>query len=63
MKAITYIGNRSIYLAKVRSREYEFEWQKSVGIGNRFGEIKPEDATSLIKRRDSRGKKIFRVDE
>lgn len=63
MKAITYVGNRTIYLAKVKNREYEFEWQKSVGIGNRFGEIKPEDATSLLKRRDSRGKKIFRVDE
>lgn len=63
MKAITYVGNKTTYSTKVKNREYEFEWQKSIGIGNRFGEIKPEDATSLLKRRDSRGKKIFRVDQ
>lgn len=63
MNAITYIGNKTIYSARVKSREYEFEWQKSVGIGHRSGEIKPEDATSLLRRRDSRGKKIFIIDE
>lgn len=63
MKAITYVGHKTMYSAKVKNREYEFEWQKSIGIGNRFGEIRPEDATSLLKRRDSRGKKIFRVDK
>jgi len=63
MKAITYVGKRTVYQAKVRGHEYEFEWQKSVGIGNRSGEIKPEDATSLLRRRDSKGKKIFKLDE
>jgi len=63
MKAITYVGSNSVYIAKLKNKEYEFEWQKSIGIGNRFGEIRPEDATSLLKRRDSRGRKIFRVDK
>lgn len=63
MKAITYIGKQTVYLATVRGQEYEFEWQKSVGIGNRSGEIKPEDAASLLKRKDSRGKKIFKIDK
>lgn len=63
MRAITYVGKRTTYLAKVKGHEYEFEWQKSVGIGNRIGEIRPQDATSLLKRRDSRGKKIFKIDE
>jgi hypothetical protein len=63
MKAITYVGNTTTYSTKIKNKEYEFEWQKSIGIGNRFGEIRPEDATSLLKRRDSRGRKIFRVDK
>jgi hypothetical protein len=57
---ITYIGKAGDgYIARVGSTFYEFEWQKSLGIGRRQGEINPEHAKKIAKWRDKRGKRIF----
>lgn len=63
IRAIIYVGHKSHFVANVKRRMYEFEWQKSVAVGSRPGEVRPEDATSLLKKRDARGKKIFILDE
>jgi hypothetical protein len=57
--AITYIGKNSGFLAKVGKRTYDFEWQKSLGVGGRQDEVKPEHAMILSRWKDRRGKKIF----
>lgn len=57
---ITYIGKSGNgYVAKVGSTIYEFEWQKSLGIGRRQDEIHPDHAKKIAKWRDRRGKRIF----
>ena len=57
--AITYQGKLPGYTAYVGNRIYEFEWRKSVGIGNRADEVRLQDAMALAQFRDRRGKKIF----
>lgn len=59
LTAITYKGNNSGYIAKIGKRIYDFEWQKSLGIGGRQDEVKPEHAVILSRWKDRRGKKIF----
>jgi hypothetical protein len=46
-------------LANYEIFEYEFEWQKGVGIGRRSDEIKLDHAVKISKWRDRKGKKIF----
>jgi hypothetical protein len=57
--AITYIGKTSGFLAKIGNKIYDFEWQKSLGIGKRIGEVHPKDADILFKWRDRVGQKMF----
>lgn len=56
---ITYVGKNSGFIARVESRVYEFEWNKSLGIGRKTDCVKPEHAKKIAKWRDKRGKKIF----
>lgn len=59
---ITYIGKTPGFTVKLKSRIYEFEWQKGVGIGRRPDEVNPEHAQKIAKWRDKRGKRIFTLD-
>lgn len=59
---ITYIGKSPGYVVKLRSNIHEFEWNKSLGIGNRKGEIGVKDVSRIAKWRDKKGRKIFRLD-
>jgi hypothetical protein len=61
-RAITYIGKTPGYLAKVNKKFYEFEWQKSLGIGSRENEVDIDSALKLSKKRDKKGKKIFKLE-
>lgn len=61
--AITYIGKLPGFIAKVGNNIYEFEWRKSLGIGNRPDEVLPQDAEKLSEMKDRRGKKIFFLDK
>jgi hypothetical protein len=60
--AITYIGKTPGIVVKVNNKFYEFEWQKSLGVGGRSGEIDIDSALRLSKRKDGRGKKIFKLE-
>lgn len=60
--AITYIGKNSGYVAKFKNKIYDFEWQKSRGIGNLLDEVELKHAVRLANRRDRKGKKIFRLE-
>lgn len=60
--ALTYIGKTPGFVAKAGKRIYEFEWQKSLGIGGRADEVRLEDAIRLSKRRDRNGKKLFVIE-
>ncbi len=62
MIAITYIGKNSGFLAKVGKKKYDFEWQKSLGIGNRVSEIDPKHALILSNWKDRSGRKMFRIE-
>jgi hypothetical protein len=57
--AITYIGKTPGFIARVGKRTYEFEWQKSLGIGRRPEEVDFVHAVRLSKRRDRNGKKML----
>lgn len=61
-RAITYIGKTPGFIVRVNNRFYEFEWQKSLGIGSRDYEVDIDSALKLSKRRDKRGKKIFKLE-
>jgi hypothetical protein len=56
---ITYIGKTPGYTVKMGRKTYEFEWQKSLGIGRRQDEVSPDVVKKIAKWRDRRGKKIF----
>lgn len=56
---ITYIGKNTIYNVKIGKKSYEFEWNKSLGVGRRQGEVHPEHIKKIAKWRDKKGKKIF----
>jgi len=43
----------------MKGRIYDFEWRKSVGIGNRKDEVELAHAKRLASWKDKRGKKIF----
>lgn len=57
-RAITYIGKSSGYCVRFKNKVYEFEWQKSKGIGSRSDEVELEHAIKLSKKK-LRKKKIF----
>lgn len=61
-RAITYIGKTPGILVKVNKKIYEFEWQKSLGVGGRSDEVDIDSALKLSKRKDKRGKKIFKLE-
>lgn len=61
-RAITYIGKTPGIAVRVNKKFYEFEWQKSLGIGGREDEVDIDSALKLSKRRDKRGKKIFKLE-
>ena len=56
---ITYIGKTPGFTVKIGKDVYEFEWQKSLGIGRRPEEVDFVHAMRLSKRRDRNGKKMF----
>ena len=57
--SITYVGKTSGYTARVGGATYEFEWQGSLGVGNRKNEVPLEHATKIARWRDKRGKRLF----
>lgn len=61
-RAITYIGKGSEKVVRFKKKVYEFEWQKSKGIGNRSDEVELEHALKLSKRKTKKGKKIFIIE-
>lgn len=58
-RAITYTGKGSGKIVRFKKKVYEFEWQKSKGIGNRPDEIELDHAIKLSRRKTKKGKKIF----
>jgi len=62
---ITYVGRTPGYIAKVGNSVYEFEWNKSLGIGRRQGkgEVNPSHISKIANWRDKKGRKIFRLDK
>lgn len=58
-KAITYVGDRDTQCIKFNNSVYNFEWQKSLGIGSRNGEVHLTHAVLLSYSQDSNGKKVF----
>jgi hypothetical protein len=62
---ITYVGRTPGYIAKVGNSVYEFEWNKSLGIGKRQGkgEVNPSHISKIANWRDKKGRKIFRLDK
>ena len=56
---ITYIGKTPGYVVKIENKVYDFEWNKSLGIGTRLGEVHPKHTKKIAKWRDKRGKRIF----
>jgi hypothetical protein len=60
--AITYVGKTPGIVVRINKKFYEFEWQKSLGVGGRSGEIDIDSALKLSQRRDRRGKKIFKLE-
>lgn len=57
-RAITYIGKGSGKIVRFKNKVYEFEWQKSKGIGSNSDEVELEHAIKLAKRKSNK-KKIF----
>ena len=62
MQAITYVGPGHGKTVRLNDRIYDFEWRKSVGIGNRKDEVELAHAKKLSRWKDSRGRKIFRIE-
>ena len=60
--SITYVGKTSGFIARVGSAAYEFEWQGSLGVGNRKDEVPLEHATKIARWRDKRGKRLFSLE-
>jgi len=58
-RAITYTGKGSGKIVRFKNKVYEFEWQKSKGIGGRSDEVEFDHAMKLAKRRTKKGKKLF----
>ncbi len=58
-RAITYIGKGSGKIVRFKKKVYEFEWQKSRGIGRRLEEVELDHAIKLSKRKTKKGKKLF----
>jgi hypothetical protein len=58
-RAITYIGKGSGKVVRFKNKVYEFEWQKSLGIGNRSDEVEFDHAMKIAKRKTKKGKKLF----
>jgi hypothetical protein len=61
-RAITYIGKTPGIIVRVNKKFYEFEWQKSLGIGSRSDEVDLDSALKLSERRGPKGKKIFKLE-
>lgn len=61
-RAITYIGKGSGKSVRFKKRVYEFEWQKSKGIGGRSDEVELEHALKLSKRKTKKGKSLFIIE-
>lgn len=61
-RAITYVGKTPGITVRVNKKFYEFEWQKSLGIGSRSDEVDLDSALKLAKRRGPKGKKIFKLE-
>jgi hypothetical protein len=59
VQAITYVGPGHGKIVRMKGRIYDFEWRKSVGIGNRKDEVELAHAKKLASWKDKRGKKIF----
>jgi hypothetical protein len=57
-RAITYIGKGSGKIVRFKNKVYEFEWQKSKGIGGRSDEVEFDHAMKLAKR-TKKGKNLF----
>ena len=62
--AITYVGTgkKSGVIVKMGKRQYEFEWQKSLGIGRATHEVNEKHAVKLSKWREG-GKKMFYLEK
>ncbi len=61
--AITYIGRGPGFMHNEKQRgSWEFEWQKSIGIGGRKGEVPKDVAIKLAKMKNRRGKNLFIID-
>lgn len=58
-KAITYVGDLDTLCIKFNNSTYDFEWQKSLGVGNKKGEIHLSHAISLSYSQDQNGNKVF----
>ena len=61
-RAITYIGKGSGKIIRFKKKVYEFEWQKSKGIGNRSDEVELDHALKLSKRKTKKGKSLFVIE-
>lgn len=61
-RAITYIGKGSGKIVRFKSKIYEFEWQKSKGIGSRSDEVELDHAIKLSKRKTKKGKNLFVIE-
>jgi hypothetical protein len=60
--AITYVGRKTGFSAKIGKRKYEFEWQKSLGIGRQKDEVDPDHAVILSRWKDKNSKRIFVIE-
>jgi hypothetical protein len=60
---ITYIGKTPGYVVKLQDSVYEFEWNKSLGIGRKKNEVKPGHIAKIANWRDKNGRKIFRLEK
>lgn len=56
---ITYVGKTPGYIVRIDKKIYEFEWNKSLGIGSKIDEVDPKHAKKITHWRDKRGKRIF----
>lgn len=61
-RAITYVGKTPGMVVRINKRFFEFEWQKSVGVGGREDEVDIQSALKLSKKRDNKGRKIFKLE-
>lgn len=59
-RAITYVGTgkKSGIIVRMGKQIYDFEWQKSLGIGNATNEVLLKHAITLAKWKEG-GKRMF----